>query len=229
LPAKKRVYTVPDDGDPKTTHTIKLLPSSSAGVDEIGLKLAVLGVKVPGGASLLLDEARRIGLGQPRGPVAASFDDDDNYDPHSLDLVDDEVWRQIGKPTAGGYVSQYLRSFDDPHGPELNDKDDHRSLAPVIVAGIIGAIGAAVVAILPIVLPAVLDAGRRFIDAIKSGVDPVTAVGDVLAGKDPAAEKAAAEAAVVEENDKRTKLLIAGGAAVVVIGLIIYIKKRKAA
>lgn len=255
---------VKDDDDPKIEHRIKLKPGRMAGASELGLKFAMVATKVPGGAGLLVDEARRFALGQPRGPKArtrrslddsdgiaggghgldrgvfdlplrpvASLDsiagiadrplravaslDDLDVESMCLDFLPDEVWRQFGQPVAAGHV-RAASSLDE----------EARTFIPIAIAvALIGLASTVLVAIVPIVLPMVMDAGKRFIESMKAGSDPLTAIGDAV---DPESKtkRDAAAAAIVEGDDMKRKLMIGGGAlaVVVVVGLLVYRASR---
>lgn len=159
------------------------------------------------------------------------YDDGDDFD--SLDaekeFLSEEIWRAFGQPVAGGFVSEFMRGLDaDEHG------HDHtaRSIEPISTVAVLAIIVPALVAVALFVLPMVIDAGGKFIKAVTSGVDPGTAIQDVLSGKDSVAEKEAADAAARAKKDaegKQTPLIIGGVVAVVVvIATVLYIRHKRA-
>lgn len=223
-------YVATDADDPRKKHRIKLKPGSSSGPDETALKFAIVASKFRNGPALLADEARCVALGMPRGPSAKSYDglDDPTGEADKVETITDEDWRTLGTATAGGAITAMRRSFDAEPDAEL------RHFEPITMAAV-GAIAIPIlVAIVPVVLPMVLDAGRRFIENLAaSGGDVGKAVQDTASGKSTADEaKAAALAAQRAEEEKRQMMIRVGAvvaAIVVVVVVVVVVKAKKGA
>lgn len=190
----------PSQADPKRKHRIGLVPKASDGVDQLGLRFAMLAFKVPRGAETLADEARRMAMGLKRGLEG-----------------DVEVDRAL-LPPMHPHAARFLEG--DPAARSLFGVDD------AILLGILAAAVPVLIALIPFMLPMLIDAGNMLFETIGSSVKIPGITAPSVAEEKAAAEAAAARAA--QDQSKKRNLMIAAAVLVVVLGGVAYYRSRQA-
>jgi hypothetical protein len=199
--AKIAEYRKPDVRDPGKVHVLRMAVTADDTRNTIALKFALLAS--PGHlnrAPILLDEARRMSMNLPRG-----LDGDD--------LIDAGVYSLVASQVPAGMT------FDP-------DTNEGRSLEPVIMTALIAAVATVLVAIVPLVLPMVVDAAKGAFATVSKAIADATGGKLQLPGADTGpteAEKAAAIEAEAAAARKKKILLLVG--AVVVVGYL-YTRKK---
>jgi hypothetical protein len=211
----------PDDENPNLKHRIRINPPKSAGPDQVGLILGIIATRVKGGGELLADEARRAALNLPIGPRPRGLEGDadpllSGYSLDDSELIDPTAFGLLrgGAGSAGGFAT-----MAGTHGA--------RSFDPVVTPGVLIAVLSFLAVVAPMVLPTLIETGKRFIEQVQSGKDPLTAAKNVITGEDLAEDEAKAAAAKKAADDEQMKQrLIMAGAALALVGLVVYFKRR---
>lgn len=210
----------PDDQHKGKAHRIQIAPSSRS-PQATGLSLAIVATRIPGGAALLADEARRMAINLPVGPKPKALDD--NGDPLGGYALDDG---ELIDPTAFGLLRGGAGSAGGLATRVAYEGQAH-TFEPVTVSLLVAVIGFLGM-VAPMVLPTLIETGKVYIAEVQSGVDPLTAAGNVLSGNAGQQEREEAEKnAAAEAAEMQTKIRIALAiAALGTIAVVLYMRKK---